>query len=72
LRLLKGHLWELSIHPPIYWRNVLRDINSPPILPYYKLGQTLPYGKYEKDGQKYIAKGTYLFPFAFRYFKKID
>jgi len=71
MRLIKGHLWEISIHSLKYWKTVLRDKNEPPTIPYYTLIMEMPYEPFDRNGERYKAVGTYLFPFAIRYFKKV-
>lgn len=69
--ILKGKYWEFCIHSPKYWKT-MRDPNEPPVIPYYKIKMKMPYGIYENQKkERYVAMGTYIFPFAVRYFKKI-
>lgn len=69
MRLLWGHLWELSIHSPRYWKEEMRDETDPPVIPYISYKRTMPYGPFEHNGVSYTPVGTYFFPFALRTFR---
>jgi len=70
MKLLKGYMWELSIHSISQWKKEFRNEQELPVLPYYKWHVVMPYGEFKRNEKTYEAMGTYFFPFALRYFRE--
>lgn len=63
MKLLKGHLWSLTLHSFAYWKKKRTEDDDP--IPYVAWNITRPYPKLI-DGIEYEAKGTYLYPLIYR------
>ena len=67
----RGNKWSLSIHSLNKWKAEFRKENEFKV-PYFARNVKLPYGKFARNEETYIPYGTYFFPFAIRYFKKVE
>lgn len=67
----RKHKWTISIHSFKRWRVEFRKENEFKV-PFFARSVKLPYGEFEREGEKYLPYGTYFFPFAVRYFKKVE